>query len=117
MPAKDRNQWYELKGSNICPFHRGAKKHSLRCEGYSENSVLCRNWGDPAEKKEWQKKHCQTGGKSCPVYKSIMLNKYTQRESIDNAIKILEALPKEYPDEFIENAVELCLEFLKGAGE
>ena len=90
-------------------------RQMLRCEGYIDNSILYQNWGDPKAKKEWQNKYCQAGGRNCPVYNSINLNKYTPVEDIQNALKIIEALPNAYPDRFIEDAVELCVNLLKSA--
>ena len=116
MPAKDRNQWYELSGDNLCVFHRKANKHTLRCEGFAE-SLIKQSWGNPADKKAWQKKHCTKGGKKCPIYRIIMWEKYTDSKAKEDAIKILEALPTEFPDDFIENAVELILALMRGEEE
>lgn len=76
MPAKNRNQRYQLKGSNICEFHKDATKQILRCEGYGESCAVGLSFGDAANKKEWQRQYCEKLGAGCPYRESLLRYKY-----------------------------------------
>lgn len=113
MPAKNRTKRYKLSGRNICEFHKDTTGQILRCEGYDDLSASGFFWGNKADKKRWQKKHCEKMGEGCPYRKSLLLTKYNVIKNPERAVEILRAFKRQFPDDEIEELCDILISLIK----
>lgn len=113
MPAKNRNQRYKLKGRCVCEFHYDATKQIIRCEGYEKLSSEAHNWGNPSDKKRWQKRYCEKMGKGCPYRKSLLLSKYGAIHEPKRAADLLRKLKLKAQDEETEVLLDAMIAIIE----